>query len=113
MIDEEYTKQLIPGATAPKLELEGLTAGSIADLCNISQEIKAGNVDGGDFAENSDAAGSNNGGQGGGGSQDEEVSHYYSPLQPFSLPVPSLPPHIEPGRVDIRLHALHSKLGKI
>lgn len=90
----------------PRLELEGLTAGAIADLCNVSREIKSRNVDGGDFAGlNSELIG--------GSAQDEDAGHYYVPLQPFSLPVSSVPPHIEPGRVDIRLHALHTKLGNI
>ena len=44
---------------------------------------------------------------------DDEADQYYAPLQPFTLPVSAIPPHIEPGRVDIRLHALHTKLGKI
>ena len=41
---------------------------------------------------------------------DEAANHYYKPLQPFSLPLQSRPPHVEPGRVDIRLHALYKKL---
>lgn len=104
MINEEYTQKLLQQASTPKLEVEGLTAGAIADLCNVSRELKSRNVDGGDFAGDS-----NHEKQVGGG----EVDQCYTPLQPFSLPVSSVPPHIEPGRVDIRLHALHSKLGKI
>ncbi|KAL7526842.1 hypothetical protein ACHAXR_001675 [Thalassiosira sp. AJA248-18] len=109
MIDAEYTHRS-KGAPVPSLELEGLSAGAIADLCNVSREFKSRNIDGGDFA--GALEGSNIGKQGG-GAPDDEVDQYYSPLQPFFLPVSSNPPHIEPGRVDIRLHALHSKLAKI
>lgn len=108
MIDAENTQKITQQVLyiPPKLELEGLTAGAIADLCNVSRDLKARNVDGGDFA-------------GGGpigkreGGEDEEADQCYTPLRPFSLPVSSIPPHIEPGRVDIRLHALHRELGKI
>lgn len=106
MINAEYTQKLeTQSSSVPKLELDGLTAGAIADLCNVSKELKSRNVDGGDFAGD----GINRGRQG----EDDDVDQYYTPLQPFSLPVAACPPHIEPGRVDIRLHALHSKLGKI
>jgi len=105
MINEEYTRNAtIQHSTVPKLELQGLSAGSIADLCNVTKELKSRNVDGGDFAGDGSS-----GKQGG----EDESDQYYASLQPFSLPVSSLPPHIEPGRVDIRLHALQSKLGKI
>ena len=108
MIDAENTQKVTQNVLyiPPKLELEGLTAGAIADLCNVSRDLKAQNVDGGDFA-------------GGGrivkqeGGEGEEADQCYTPLRPFSLPVSSVPPHIEPGRVDIRLHALHRELGKI
>lgn len=106
MIDEEYT-QKSNGTALPKLELEGLTAGVIADLCNVSRDLKASAINGGDFSELAPNVVK------GGDGQDDEGDQYYKPLQPFALPVPSQPPHIEPGRVDIRLHALHSKLGKI
>ena len=96
------------GEPVPRLELEGLTAGAIADLCNVSSEIAGKNVDGGDFAEGN----ADNATPGGETAQEEETIHY-APLQPFTLPLSSLPPHIEPGRVDIRLHALHAKLAKI
>ena len=110
MIDAEYTHKITSGASVPALELEGLTAGAIADLCNVSREMKSRNVDGGDFAAVSEMGNYEKRGE---GVPDDDVGHYYLPLRPFSLPVSSLPPHIEPGRVDIRLHALHSKLGKI
>lgn len=129
MIDVEYTQRLIMqqqqqqqenqdgllgGNGVPKLELAGLSAGAIADLVNITRELKARNVDGGDFAGGEGGAvGSNNCGKQRGEGEEEEVDQYYVPLQPFSLPMSAIPPRIEPGRVDIRLHALHSKLGKI
>ncbi|KAL7527480.1 hypothetical protein ACHAWF_002195, partial [Thalassiosira exigua] len=106
MIEQEFA-QRSKGGPVPKLELEGLSAGAIADLCNVSRELKSRNVDGGDFAGETTA------GSAGKKGDEDEVDQYYLPLQPFSLPVPSLPPHIEPGRVDIRLHALQSKLAKI
>jgi len=109
MIKEEYTQKQInqqqhTSSSIPKLELEGLTAGVIADLCNTSRELKSRNADGGDFAEESNVKQ---------GEDEEEVDQYYAPLQPFDLPISSIPPHIEQGRLDIRLHTLHTKLGKI
>ena len=38
---------------------------------------------------------------------------YYEPLKPFELPIVSKTPHIEPGRVEIRLMSLMDALGKI
>ena len=107
MINEEYTQKQInqqqqKSSSIPKLELEGLTAGVIADLCNVSRELKSRNADGGDFAEETNVK-----------QKDDEVDQYYAPLQPFDLPISSIPPHIEQGRLDIRLHTLHTKLGKI
>ena len=108
MIDAENTQKVTQNVLyiPPKLELEGLTAGAIADLCNVSRDLKAQNVDGGDFAGGGRIV-KHEGGEG------EEADQCYTPLRPFSLPVSSVPPHIEPGRVDIRLHALHRELGKI
>jgi hypothetical protein len=108
MIDAENKEKVTQNVlyVPPKLELEGLTAGAIADLCNVSRDLKAQNVDGGDFA-----GGGRFGKQDGG--EDEDGDQCYTPLRPFSLPVSSVPPHIEPGRVDIRLHALHRELGRI
>lgn len=99
MITKEMSKN-----PAPKLELEGLTAGTIADLCNITNEFRAKttNIDKGDFADDVQPPAAM-----------EDVNQYYMPLEPFTLPAPSRPPHIEAGRVDIRLHALYSKLNRI
>ena len=106
MINEEYTQKQInqqqqKSSSIPKLELEGLTAGVIADLCNISRELKSRNADGGDLETNVKQV------------DEEEVDQYYAPLQPFDIPITSIPPHIEQGRLDIRLHTLHTNLGKI
>ncbi|KAL7520423.1 hypothetical protein ACHAWX_005148 [Stephanocyclus meneghinianus] len=105
------------GAPLPKIELEGLTAGAIADLCNITTEFRAGTVriDKGDFAEEGDAssAGNHDSHAVAEGPKAEDVNQYYVPLRPLELPVASRPPHIEAGRVDIRLHSLYSKLNRI
>ncbi len=96
-------KEQVQTTSIPKIELEGVSAGTIADLCNVSREWRSRNlhVDGGDFATNeAPRTDANN----------EATNHYYKPLQPFSLPLQSRPPHVEPGRVDIRMHALYSKL---
>ena len=119
MINEEYTQKVNQQQAGsvqspPKLELEGLTAGAVADLCNVTREIKSrNNVDGGDFAEDDGGIDIVHKQQQQGQEGDDEADQYYAPLQPFTLPVSAIPPHIEPGRVDIRLHALHTKLGKI
>lgn len=109
MIDAEHSQRENQQGKTPMLELEGLTAGCIADLCNVTKEIKSRNVDGGDFAGD-DNDNQQRGKQGG---DEDDGEQYYAPLQPFTLPLTSVPPHIEPGRVDIRLHALHSKLARI
>jgi hypothetical protein len=108
MIDAENTQRVTQQVLyiPPRLELEGLTAGAIADLCCVSRDLKARNVDGGDFAGGGRIGKREEG-------NDDEVDQCYTPLQPFLLPVSSVPPHIEQGRVDIRLHSLHRELGKI
>ena len=120
MINEEYTQRVNQQQAGsvqsppPKLELEGLTAGAIADLCNVTRELKSrNNVDGGDFAENGGGIDIEHKQQQQGQEGDDDEEQYYAPLQPFTLPVSAIPPLCEPGRVDIRLHALHTKLGKI
>lgn len=104
IIDKEQTTQK---ERKLKIELEGVSAGTIADLCNISMEWRSRNVhiDGGDFSstDKNDAT----------STSDEAANHYYKPLQPFSLPLQSRPPHIEEGRIGIRIHSLYSKLGRI
>lgn len=102
MMNTELSKNPLP-----KLELEGLTAGAIADLCNVTSEFKAktSHIDKGDFATNE--------GQTQTSTTDDVVNQYYLPLEPFALPVSSRPQHIEAGRLDIRLHALYTKLNRI
>eukprot|EP00569_Conticribra_weissflogii_P011483 CAMPEP_0171379898 /NCGR_PEP_ID=MMETSP0879-20121228/27919_1 /TAXON_ID=67004 /ORGANISM="Thalassiosira weissflogii, Strain CCMP1336" /LENGTH=364 /DNA_ID=CAMNT_0011890819 /DNA_START=28 /DNA_END=1122 /DNA_ORIENTATION=+ len=135
MIEAEIT-QKANSSSIPRLELDGLTAGCIADLCNVSREYRSRNlrVDKGDFADddekNSDELKTSSvGGGSGKGSgisfstntcngnknseEEEAMNQYYLPMQPYQLPMASRPPHIEPGRVDIRLHALYNKLGRI
>lgn len=103
MIDEEYTNKTTDNSDrVPKLELEHLTAGAIADLCNVSRDSCNIHIDGGDYGVSRDKQ-----------EEAEEANQYYAPLQPFSLSVSSRPPHIELGRVDMKLHALHRKLCKI
>lgn len=87
-------------------ELENLSVGSIADLCNIakdqdSQSSYLANVNGGDFA----LCNSNQ--------PESENFSYYAPIQPQAMPATSQPPQIEAGRVDIRLQQLNRQLGQI
>lgn len=110
------------------LELENLSAGTIADLCNItrdhlimeSRKKKAllmfhkktlKNKNGDESLENDDNI-----------ENDDDVDNddeedffiaYKEPIQPFTLPIQSKPPHIEVGRVDIRLMELFDKLDNI
>jgi len=44
---------------------------------------------------------------------DIDAKYAYEPLKPFSLPVTLVVPHVEGGRVDIRLMTLMETLGKI
>eukprot|EP01083_Nonionella_stella_P221174 790476_1 len=45
--------------------------------------------------------------------RDIDAKYAYEPLKPFSLPVTSAVPHVEGGRVDIRLMTLMETLSKI
>lgn len=100
MMNAEISKNPLP-----RLELEGLTAGAVADLCNVTTEFRARttNIDKGDFADDGETQPASS----------DDMNQYYMPLEPFALPVASRAPHIEAGRVDIRLHALYSKLNRI
>lgn len=113
MIDAEYQNKTSTGEM-PKIELDGLTAGAIADLCTVNAEFRARSavIDKGDFAEEEysglpglviDET----------KAKPEEVNQYYLPLRPFELPVAARAPLIEAGRVDIRLHSLYTKLNRI
>mmetsp|Transcript_38962 Transcript_38962/g.58534 ORF Transcript_38962/g.58534 Transcript_38962/m.58534 type:complete len:104 (-) Transcript_38962:369-680(-) len=78
------------------VELKHVSAGTIADLCNVTRELKRKAEEGCEVLA---------------GEEDEVPP--YTPLKPYELPVASRPPHIEPGRVDIRMMALYDKLGRI
>jgi len=89
MMDAEQTTRaaLSSASKSPlPLELAGLTAGAVADLVNVKHEQSL-------------AAG--------------EEAVPYEPIEPYSLPVLAKPPHIEPGRVEIRANLLYEKLEKL
>lgn len=111
MINAENMQKLMEGVLylPPKLELEGLSAGAIADICNITRYLKARNVDGGDFANGSCVVKHTDEEE----VTNDEVFQPYTPLRPFELPVSSVPPRIEEARLEIRLQALHRALNKI
>lgn len=108
IIEKEQTQK----SSIRKIELEGVSAGAVADLCNVSIEFRSRNlnIDGGDFAQQDTSTQHAQHVELNSNANDEAANHYYMPLQPFSLPLQSRPPHVEPGRVDIRLHALYKKL---
>lgn len=104
LIDAEYTERTVrevrdPNAKPPPLELEGLTAGALADLSNVTKDSMRGMGEGG--------AGL------GGGIDSGAETEPYAPLEPYKLPVMAKAPQIEAGRVEIRLMALYDKLDKI
>jgi len=81
------------------LELSEMTCGTIADLAKVQSEYR--------MEQSQDR-----------GDQEEEEANkqkrwYYEPLKPFELPVVSKTPHIEPGRVEIRLMSLMDALNKL
>jgi hypothetical protein len=85
LLDYEYTvrqQQSSESTVARKMELDRMSAGIIADLCNVTKDT------------------------------DDDHFVPYTPLQPYELPVGARAPHIEPGRVDIRLMALYDKLSQ-
>ena len=89
MIDaEQTTRAALSAASKPPLPLElaDLTAGAVADLVNVRHEQTL-------------AVG--------------EETVPYEPIKPYSLPVLAKPPHIEPGRVEIRANLLYDKLEKL
>ena len=89
MMDAEQTTRAALSAASkpsPPLELADLTAGAVADLVNVKREHTL-------------AAG--------------EESVPYEPIKPYALPVLAKPPHIEPGRVEIRANLLYDKLEKL
>ena len=89
MMDAEQTTRAALSEASkppPQLELADLTAGAVADLVNVKREqfLAAG-----------------------------EEALPYQPIEPYSLPVLAKPPHIEPGRVEIRANLLYDKLDKL
>mmetsp|Transcript_39051 Transcript_39051/g.45526 ORF Transcript_39051/g.45526 Transcript_39051/m.45526 type:complete len:380 (-) Transcript_39051:133-1272(-) len=78
----------------PNMELEQLSAGLLADLFNITRDV------------HKETAVVNESGE-------IAALEPYSELNPSALPLISKPPHIEPGRVDIRLVSLYDELSKI
>ena len=85
---EQTTRAALSEASKPppQLELADLTAGAVADLVNVKREhaLTAG-----------------------------EETVPYEPIKPYALPVLAKPPHIEPGRVEIRANLLYDKLEKL
>ena len=80
------------------MEFEGLSAGTISDLARIQLNHR----------EEQEA-------QIGSGTEEEggREKYLYEPLKPFELPITSKAPHIEPGRVEMRMFSLLDALGKI
>ena len=74
-----------------KVELPNLSGGMIADLIHIQQTNSQNN-------NNQDISTNN---------------PYDNPIHIPTLPITAQPPHIEPGRVEIRMHALFRQLQNI
>ena len=97
-----------------QMELPFLSAGTIADLCNVTREYKMEQRKLLKAMKNAAAAAvtHNNKEE----EEDEEPNEedlfvsYKEPLKPHDMPIGARPPHIEPGRVDIRLMALFDQL---
>jgi len=66
---------------------EELSPGTIADLCNVQQALQSEN--------------------------EEDQPEYYKPIEPDQLFLHAQPTSIEPGRLEIRLASLKSKLRDI
>lgn len=88
------------GVTEEEMEFEQMSAGRIADLAHVQVEYYSGT---------SDADGS----QAGGVVDMSKNPRRYEPLRPFEMPLTLKAPHIEPGRVEIRLMSLMESLRKI
>ena len=81
-----------------KLEFSEMSAGMIEDLAKIQSKYRMEQLrlGGSEYEED-----------------DERKRLYYEPLKPFELPITSKTPHIENGRVEIRLVSLMDSLRKI
>lgn len=85
------------------LEFKELSSGCIADLAHIQLEYREQQrLSGQNVLDEQDEA-----------NDDDERKKYYEPLKPMELPITSRAPHIESGRVDIRIMTLMDTLGKI
>jgi len=90
------TQGLITGPLIPRVRAilasergelcDEISPGTIADLCNVQHALQ---------------------------SENEEEREYYGPIQCDQLPLNAQLPAIEPGRVEIRLAFLQSKLREI
>ena len=90
LIDTDWT--LDRGGEEGALELPELSAGALADLCHMQEEFR----EVGNGVEGSGAA-----------------KAPYEPLEPHALRSTVRRPHIEPGRVEIRMMALYDKLRQL
>ena len=81
------------------VEFERLSAGTISDLARIQLNYREEQAQAFDEEE--------------GSCDDERKRYFYEPLKPFELPITSKAPHIEPGRVEMRLFSLLDALGKL
>jgi len=95
MIHEEWAvRNDSINSSQTHIEMPRLAAGRVADLCRISSALRVARGE-----EDED-----DGEEGGDG------DIYYRPLDPFELPEDAKPPHIEPGRISIRLEQLDAEL---
>jgi len=78
-----------------QLEFSELSSGTVADLARVQTEYRMEQL--GQTVEEDDV----------------KKQWYYEPIKAFELPIVSKTPHIEPGRVEIRLVSLMDALGKI
>lgn len=102
MMDAEQSSrmQALAGATAAaecEIELPDLTAGALADLCNIRRDNNMQSTTSDPEHE----------------SNTECNVVPYEPLEPHSMDVFARPPHVEPGRVEIRMLSLYDKLQQL
>jgi hypothetical protein len=82
----------------PDIEFNEISAGIIADMAQVQANYRR---------EQSSMSINHE-------TEVEETEYcYYEPLKPMELPIVSKAPHIESGRVDIRLMSLMDAIGKI
>jgi hypothetical protein len=97
------SKAIITSQSSSKeneIEFKGLSAGAISDLARIQLNYRT------ELAQM-------NGGERGSSRDKDRKRYCYEPLKPFELPITSKAPHIEPGRVEMRMFSLLDALGKI